>query len=467
MQTKFLLKFITTILFTPFYILMAGSPPNLVNDISLISCNCTSFAGNANAYFNLDTQIPTAFNFARRAEESYFGLTSGALGNLVLPSNYSTLTDYQKGLFLINSERAARGGIDYDGSGANPSVLGKILNGLDANLNTLSQTHAQYLQTNNIFTHVGAGGDSFARIQTQFGTQKEFMARSENLYVSCGGYNTHLMEQAIFSWLYQDASSSWGHRAAILIQDTDPTSGQNGFDDNYGAAGEEGILGFGILRDVSFPLICGPLRLSAENQILNPNLAGNIVVMMVLDPSTSFMNAPLPVNLISFNLEKNNNTIVLNWITNSEKDNHGFEIEKSLNGKKFEKVAYINAKNTLSEKNNYEYFDQSPSDGINYYRLKQIDLDGTFEYSPIKSINYESKIEITMYPNPAQNQLFFEGVKNGSKIEILNLSGKNIYTNSNYTLNTLVDIRHFNDGIYFVKITNGNNSIFRKFIVKK
>lgn len=68
--------------------LLAASPPNLVNKISLVSCNCAAFPTAPDAYFNTNTQITTAFNFARLAEEAYFGISNGAFGQYVLPSNY-------------------------------------------------------------------------------------------------------------------------------------------------------------------------------------------------------------------------------------------------------------------------------------------------------------------------------------------------------------------------------------------
>jgi hypothetical protein len=183
------------------------SPSSLLSNISLSTCGCTAFAGSNSATFNSDAQIATAFNFGRRAEETQLNLTPNILGDMILPSNYASLSESQKGLLLINLERQARAGIDYDGAGAQGPVLGLPFEGLEPRLNNLAQVHADYLNATNTFSHLGADGadadmtgdDPFTRIETEFGTEKEFMGRSENIYASCGGYNSHLIEQAIFT----------------------------------------------------------------------------------------------------------------------------------------------------------------------------------------------------------------------------------------------------------------------------
>ncbi len=448
-----------------------GSPKSLISDVDLTSCACTAFPG-ADAYFKTNAQVQAAINFARRAEEVQFNLTSGALGSITLPNNYSTMSDSQKGLFLINNERIARAGINY-GSGA---VLGLPLQDTDKNLTDLAQAHTQNMQTNNYFNHSNTAAgepDAYVRINNKFGTQKEFNTRAENIYVSCGGYNTQIVEQAIFSWLYQDASSAWGHRAAIFIQNTDPITNGNGYDDNFGPTGSEGFLGIGVLRDVAFPVVCGAPRLSAEfftknNQ--NPNLLGNIVTMMVLDPSTIFMAVPLPVNFIMFDVKKEANKIKLVWNTASEINNYGFNIEKSNEGDNFQKIGFVKGNETSNEISTYSFIDENPENGMQYYRLKQIDFDGKNTFSPIKSIKYENEeiTSVNLFPNPAQDFVNINGLEIGDNVEVFDLKGKSISKLSNFNIqaiNLRLSLNGISNGLYIVQIAKNKQQIYKKILV--
>jgi hypothetical protein len=365
-----------------------GSPQSLMADIDLTNCNCTAFP-NTNAYFNTNAHVIAAFNFARRAEESQFGLPTGALGNFVLPENYTKMSDYQKGLYLINSERTSRSGINF-GFG---SVLGLPLQDIDVNLINLAQLHTQSMQIYNYFDHQNAiinEPDAHTRTEIKFGSQIEFNTRVENIYVTCGGFNTQIIEQALFSWIYQDASSGWSHRATVFIQNRDPITNGKGYNDNYGQTGSEGIIGFGILRDISFPLYCVSVSQAVDKQnnvnTQNTLMAGNLVSMLIIDPSKTFVVTPLISNLIKFELKKVNNNVKLFWTAISEPNNEDFIIEKSTDNKVFTKIGLIKNENSGSDIENFEFEDINISFGINYYRLRQSELAGKFSFSPTKYI---------------------------------------------------------------------------------
>ncbi|HSL89175.1 MAG TPA: M14 family zinc carboxypeptidase [Ignavibacteriaceae bacterium] len=120
----------------------------------------------------------------------------------------------------------------------------------------------------------------------------------------------------------------------------------------------------------------------------------------------------IPVELISFSAELNNNKAVLNWVTASETNNYGFEIEKSqkpnVNGQNnWEKIGFVNGNGTTTEVSTYIFTDeltQTQNQNQNlYYRLKQIDLDGSFSYSDIIEIELIKVDRFSLvqnYPNP-------------------------------------------------------------------
>ncbi len=94
----------------------------------------------------------------------------------------------------------------------------------------------------------------------------------------------------------------------------------------------------------------------------------------------------LPVELTSFSAVKLTNGVKLSWTTASEINNSGFDIERSSNNKSFNKIAFIPGHGTSTEALSYSYVDNSQS-GKTYYRLKQVDFDGSFNYSKTVEVN--------------------------------------------------------------------------------
>jgi YD repeat-containing protein len=117
----------------------------------------------------------------------------------------------------------------------------------------------------------------------------------------------------------------------------------------------------------------------------------------------------LPVELLSFTGEKAENGNLLEWITASELNNKGFDVERSENGENFEKIGFVEGNGTTLEIQNYDYLDENVISELTYYRLKQIDFDGQFEYSNVvviyQSIKKET-VKVSFYPNPTrENQI--------------------------------------------------------------
>ncbi|MBP9581802.1 MAG: M20/M25/M40 family metallo-hydrolase [Ignavibacterium sp.] len=117
----------------------------------------------------------------------------------------------------------------------------------------------------------------------------------------------------------------------------------------------------------------------------------------------SVYNGIIPVELVTFTSSIINNTVSLNWITASELNNSGFEIEKSTNNVNWDKIGFVPGNGTSTEVHNYSFIDQNPFVGTSYYRLKQIDFDGTSEYANIVEVVYGTVSEFALeqnYPNP-------------------------------------------------------------------
>lgn len=174
----------------------------------------------------------------------------------------------------------------------------------------------------------------------------------------------------------------------------------------------------------------------------------------ILGESTTF-----PVELGKFDSEQQNEFIKLNWVTYSEINSSGFSIERSEDGVTFEEIGWEHSYNFENEMVSYEFLDKNPNTGDNYYRLKMVDLDGTFEYSNTIHNFVEPAIDVNVYPNPVS---LGETLNINQRVEdliITDLNGK-IVSNSNQIPN---DIQ---PGVYLLSLNINNQYITKKIIVK-
>ncbi|MCO6489485.1 MAG: T9SS type A sorting domain-containing protein [Phaeodactylibacter sp.] len=130
----------------------------------------------------------------------------------------------------------------------------------------------------------------------------------------------------------------------------------------------------------------------------------------------------LPVELAQFAASFDEGQVGLAWQTATERDNAGFDIQRSADGRSWQTLAFLPGHGTTQQERSYSYTDGRPLSGINYYRLKQIDYDGQFEYSRIVSVTVNGKNDgIHFYPNPAEGSvtLAFEASHSGDAVLIL------------------------------------------------
>ena len=182
---------------------------------------------------------------------------------------------------------------------------------------------------------------------------------------------------------------------------------------------------------------------------------------------TNFLT-PLPVSIIDFTGKANEKNIDIKWSTASEKDNASFVVEKSLDGKVWSVIGSIKGARTSNVVNNYGLVDYKPSAGIQYYRLKQLDLDGSVNYSKAIAVNFTQTVSmsVNLFPNPAKDVLNIttENNANGEiSIQIVNSMGESMYNQVlNAGLTQTIDIASYIPGIYYVTvISEGESKIFR------
>ena len=176
-------------------------------------------------------------------------------------------------------------------------------------------------------------------------------------------------------------------------------------------------------------------------------------------------NIPLPVSLLSFEGKRTNGSSVLNWATSSEQNNSHFIVERSKDGKSFSALSSaINSKGMNGNSNvklDYTHTDDVPMKGHNYYRLRQVDIDGHYTYSGTVDVYFGTETFVTMYPNPVNTELTVDITtpeSSRAQVKIMDATGRVVRTvemslqaGSN---STKIDMQSLTDGMYMVSITD-------------
>lgn len=166
---------------------------------------------------------------------------------------------------------------------------------------------------------------------------------------------------------------------------------------------------------------------------------------------------PLPVKLLAFDLKKREGAVTLNWSTSQEENARSFDVEKSADATIWSPVGTVKASGTTNHTQHYRLTDNMPGSGKQYYRLKINDLDGKFEYSPIRSIDLGER-PISIYPNPAADQIFLKLPTHGtiSGVEMYNATGQKVFSKSGQGIPHTIDTKNFPTGTYTIRVLTGS-----------
>jgi alpha-tubulin suppressor-like RCC1 family protein len=172
--------------------------------------------------------------------------------------------------------------------------------------------------------------------------------------------------------------------------------------------------------------------------------------------------ASLPIEFLFFQAKILSNQNLLTWQTATETNNQGFEIERSLNGIDFEKLGFLKGVGNSNQIQSYRFIDANPFN-VTYYRLKQIDFDGKFDYSNTISIKIGKEKSIQFYPNPTNGIITIESdaILNAD-ILIYNTIGKLVKTTK--AQNNTINISDLPKGVYMVSMTNNENRIVKQIV---
>lgn len=187
------------------------------------------------------------------------------------------------------------------------------------------------------------------------------------------------------------------------------------------------------------------------------------------------ISTALPIELLSFEAQAKGKLVELNWTTASETNNDYFTIEKTVDGKIFEQVAIIDGAGNSQSTLHYSTVDSNPYPGKSYYRLKQTDFNGDFDYSDFVAVNHTKKLSAEIFPNPLDNSTLFIKM-NGSYeqkvlVQLFNAFGSQVYSKLLVQEEGINPIaiqlpNSLSPGIYYIKGSSNQELFQQKLIIK-
>jgi hypothetical protein len=174
----------------------------------------------------------------------------------------------------------------------------------------------------------------------------------------------------------------------------------------------------------------------------------------------------LPLELVSFTATKSKNSGILSWKTASEKNVSHFEVERSRDGSTFKAIGTVKAVGNSVDEQKYTLTDDATWSGINYYRLKAVDIDGKFKYSVVQTLLFSKPITAKAFPNPTKDELSVEidVDRNAGEvfIELYNAVGKQVYQKKiqadKDNLNLTVPMSDLPVGAYLIRLKSASET---------
>ncbi|KAA9325395.1 T9SS type A sorting domain-containing protein [Adhaeribacter soli] len=225
-----------------------------------------------------------------------------------------------------------------------------------------------------------------------------------------------------------------------------------------------------------------------EESVTGPGATGRMVTITITTTEGAFTQtfdllnndpacgiAPLPVELMSFKGQQTNEGIALKWSTASEINNDRFEVERSADGRHFETIGTVRGSGNSNSRIDYTFLDKQPAKGINYYRLNQIDYDGTNAHSKVIRVggeNGKGDLGIQLIPNPCRDRNCSVEINGADShqpltVEIRDLTGRLVFSRDIPSDQTAFELPRLDSGggIYILSAKNGKVTAVQKVII--
>lgn len=237
------------------------------------------------------------------------------------------------------------------------------------------------------------------------------------------------------------------------------------------AQGQEGKW---LSFEIPFSSFAPSLAAGAKNiisQIVFTHVNSSSGGPIYMDNIYFYRSGPLPVKLTSFTAVAKANIVGLNWETATEVNNRGFGVEKSIDGRTWSELTFVNASPSNVNGAKYSAVDQAPIQGMNFYRLRQTDLDGKFAYSAVRQVNFNGMADvISVYPNPSKGFVNVLVNPSSKKVNysITNTTGRSLKSGILLTDGTVnkVNIQGLPAGVYMLQVTDENGTKTTRLLVQ-
>ncbi len=229
-----------------------------------------------------------------------------------------------------------------------------------------------------------------------------------------------------------------------------------------GTAGYSGDNGAALQAQLNTPK---GLYIDKDNYIYVADLGNNVIRKIIM--------GALPVTLENFTAQKNKGTVLLNWSTATEINNSRFDIErKGDDGNDWATIGSVPGHGNSTVREDYTFTDGAPLNGNNYYRLKQVDKDGNYNYSSVVKVLMQAGWQVSAYPNPVQSALvldFNNDINETATITVYNAVGKAVLVTNQAVVNgfnhiVLNQVQPLAKGVYFIKLSTKANTYQSKFV---
>ena len=187
--------------------------------------------------------------------------------------------------------------------------------------------------------------------------------------------------------------------------------------------------------------------------------------------SCNFPNSILPVSWENFTATiQSNNDVALAWQVSSQIDNKGYYVEHSIDGSNWDDLGYVQSAATSKSSENYSYTDINPVSGSNYYRIKQVDIDGNASYSEIKMISLTIKnSQLSIWPNPAKDivNVKYDGNGSDARAIVFDQMGRMVSSTVLHSGSNSVNVSNLSTGNYIVHVQSADGTVFNGKLIKK
>lgn len=201
--------------------------------------------------------------------------------------------------------------------------------------------------------------------------------------------------------------------------------------------------------------------------------AGSITTTGSIVPNTytvytlGALSTPLPVTLLSFTATKSQYTALLSWETSQELNSDRFDIEHSTTGKNWDLIGKVKSTGTSAQKVAYTFIHEAPETGINFYRLKMVDRDGSSVYSTVRNLHFDGNKVTVLYPNPASDVVYIDhkDLSTIRSISLVALDGRQLLFID--VKDRSINLKDISTGNYMLKISYQDGTVENHKIVRK